>query len=299
MNEQSSRSALRAQQSAQENVVTVSSWGELLDVLHENSWNDRIKRHRSHFLFRGHSLADYELSSGLSRNGGQQVMLEKHLLRNFVKYARSHLESPDDKPQNFWHWLALAQHHGLPTRLLDWTYSPLISAHFVCTNLEHMDRDGAVWMIDYHDAHRHLNNEFKKRLERQGAHVFTDEMLSEVVSSLDQVNEPQGKEQVLFFEPPSLSSRIINQYACFSVQIGECKSMNSWLTEHKNLWKKVIIPSHLKWEVRDKLDQSNITERVLFPGMDGMCKWLSRQYFPRGSLEADQQPPSRIEDVSG
>lgn len=263
------------------NSISVSSWAELLDVLHENSWNDRIQRHRSHYLFRGHTRADYELSAGLSRYGGQQVVLEKHLLRNFLKYARSHLDNPEEQPRNFWHWIALAQHHGLPTRLLDWTYSPLISAHFACSRLDDMERDGAIWMIDYHRAHNYLDDELSLRLKRQGAHVFTDEMLSEVVSSFDQMNAERNGEQVLFFEPPSLSSRIVNQFACFSVQIGECKPMDGWLNEHPTLWRKVIIPGHLKWEIRDKLDQSNITERVLFPGLDGMCKWLSRQYFPR------------------
>lgn len=263
------------------NTATVASWSELLDVLHENAWNDHIKRHRSRYLFRGHTRADFELSAGLSREGGKQVRLEKHLLRNFQKYARSHLDTPEDRPKNFWHWIALAQHHGLPTRLLDWTYSPLVSAHFACADLANMDQDAAIWMIDYHGAHRHLEEEFAAQLERQGAHVFTDEMLANVVGSIDDVNRPRKDDQVLFFEPPSLSSRIVNQYACFSVQIGECNTMNGWLSRYPDLWKKVIIPSELKWEVRDKLDQSNITERMLFPGLDGMCKWLSRQYYPR------------------
>ncbi len=262
-------------------IITVGSWNQLMDVLHEDAWNKKIMRHRSNYLFRGHSKSDYELCAGLSRNGGKQVQLEKHLFRNFLKYARSHLGSSENRPNNFWHWIALAQHHGLPTRLLDWTYSPMIAAHFACSNLDHRHCDGAIWMVDYHRAHRDLDEDFRAQLDAEGAHVFTDEMLSKIVSSLDAIGLTREKEQVLFFEPPSVSSRIINQHACFSVQIGHCKPMDNWLYEHRGFWKKIIVPKELKWEIRDKLDQSNITERVLFPGLDGMCAWLARQYFPR------------------
>ena len=47
------------------------------------------------------------------------------------------------------------------------------------------------------------------------------------------------------------------------------------------VYRKIVIPSELKWEIRDKLDQSNITERVIFPGLEGLTAWLRRHYSPR------------------
>jgi len=57
--------------------------------------------------------------------------------------------------------------------------------------------------------------------------------------------------------------------------------LDQWLMHHPDIWRKIIIPADLKWELRDKLDQANITERVLFPGLDGLSCWLKRQYSPK------------------
>ena len=88
----------------------------------------------------------------------------------------------------------------------------------------------------------------------------------------------------VFFEPPSIDQRIISQFAYFSVLSDPFLSMNDWfelpsIKGHVSVV-KVVIPHELKWEIRDKLDQCNITERVLMPGLDGLCAWLKRHYKP-------------------
>src|SRR5688500_10846579 len=55
----------------------------------------------------------------------------------------------------------------------------------------------------------------------------------------------------------------------------------SWLSVHPTLIRRVVVPATLKWEVRDKLDQANFTERTLFPGLEGLSRWLARYYWPR------------------
>jgi hypothetical protein len=82
-------------------------------------------------------------------------------------------------------------------------------------------------------------------------------------------------------EQPSIDDRIVNQFAVFSVLSNPSLSMDEWLSLHPNLLRKVVVPSSLKWEVRDRLDQANITERVLFPGLDGLSRRLKRYYSPK------------------
>src|SRR5581483_5093916 len=86
---------------------------------------------------------------------------------------------------------------------------------------------------------------------------------------------------VVFMEPPSLDPRIVNQFALFSLMSSARASLDDWLAAHAALARRIIVPASLKWEVRDRLDQSNVNERVLFPGLDGLSRWLTRYYWPK------------------
>jgi hypothetical protein len=116
------------------------------------------------------------------------------------------------------------------------------------------------------------------KLQDEGANIFTVEMLSDTIRSLKELNSLSQEPFVVFFEPPSIDDRIVNQFAFCSVMSHSAAILDEWLREHPDIWRKIIIPFELKWEIRDKLDQANITERVLFPGLDGLSRWLKRQY---------------------
>lgn len=257
--------------------IRVASWNELTERLYEGSWNEPLKRFRSNFAFRGLTDVAYNLKTSLVRLGGADHKLEVHLLRNFRKYARRDAGVGD----SMWNWLAVGQHHGLPTRLLDWTYSPYVAMHFATENLEGYEVDGVIWCVDFVKTNSLLPAKLKKALEEEGSNLFTVQMLSEAAGTLPEFDRLAREVFVIFFEPPSLDDNIVNQFALFSMMSGPAARLDLWLAEHPELFRRIIIPASLKWEVRDKLDQANITERVLFPGLDGLSRWLKRHYSPK------------------
>jgi hypothetical protein len=254
-----------------------STWGELHEVLFADTWDEGLRRFRGTQAFRGRDDAAEPLLTSLARLGGDAAALEAHLLRAFRKYARRAAAAPSE---SVWDWLALAQHHGLPTRLLDWTYSPYVALHFATAEPALFDRDGVVWCVDYAAAHREAPERLAHLLADEAIDVFTAELLDRVAPGLGELERLDG-DFVVFLEPPSLDERIVNQYALFSLLSRADADLSEWLAARPGTARRVVVPGELKWEVRDKLDQANVTERVLFPGLDGLSRWLTRYYAPR------------------
>ncbi|MEK6372120.1 MAG: FRG domain-containing protein [Acidobacteriota bacterium] len=255
--------------------ITINSWTELQESLFADSWNDAIARFRSNFVFRGVPRVTHALDSSLQTGG--LVAQERHLLTSFRKYALRSAVHGDW----VWNWLSLAKHHGLPTRLLDWTYSPYVAAHFATYNLRDFDQDGAIWCVDHRKTNELLPPPLKKILGDDDANIFTTEMLNRVATTVEQFDAMGKDDFVVFFEPPSLDERIVNQFALFSLPSSARLSLEELLHRREGTYRRIIIPAALKWEIRDKLDQANITERVLFPGLDGLSQWLKRYFTTR------------------
>ncbi|MCV3239098.1 FRG domain-containing protein [Mesorhizobium sp. ZC-5] len=280
---------------------TATSFEDAIRELYVDDWDPELSRYRSPYAFRGMVDANWDMRTSLVRLGGAYKTIEKHLLRNFKKYAHRDVV----ERESFWHWLTVAQHHGLPTRLLDWTYSPLVALHFATDDLERMTDDGVVWSAKIPEVHSKLPRNLGAELRKEGSYVFTVDMLARLgstdfdvfgvstkdlrragplppsrITTLDDFDRMKKSPFALFFEPPSIDDRIVNQFALFSVISDADMPMNKWLNENSSKSKKTVIPAKIKWEIRDKLDQANITERIIYPGLGGLALWLKRHYSP-------------------
>jgi hypothetical protein len=264
-----------------ENTFEITSWIELQEVLFDGKDTD-LDRFRSDYAYRGAYNAEHRLITSLQRLGRKPSESERHIIRNFKKY--SPINTLIGQYENIWNWIALGQHYGLPTRLLDWSFSPYIALHFMADFEKGFDQDGAIWMVNFIEIRKTLPKALTSKILEKGILTFTPaELAEEIGNSIEEIEAYKNKHDnfLMFMEPPSIDDRIISQFALSSFMLDPDSDKNAYLKDHPTLYKKLIVPAHLKWEIRDKLDQANISERIIYPGLEGLSKWLKRWYYEK------------------
>lgn len=259
--------------------TTVSSFNEAMEILFSESRDAELNRIRSRYVFRGVSNANYKLQPSFNRNCKDLYHLEECILRNFSKYAM--LEDPTIAT-SVWRQLILGQHHGLPTRLLDWTYSPLVALHFATddSNLASLDQhDACVWMVDLDEINSLMPDKYRTQLNATNSFVLTVDMLEKATHSLYEYDSDMRGQSFAFMEPPSIDARIINQYASFAVVPHSIPILDDFFEARTHNTTKITIIKEAKWDIRDMLDQMNVNERIMYPGLDGLAAWLKRHYY--------------------
>ena len=259
--------------------IVVHSLGEFIDLVTPSEPDRQTGRRRDYGVYRGAANAAAPLLSSLDRLGGdphKKVGLEEHILRNFIRYSRAHLDA--GRPHNDWEMLVTAQHHGVPTRLLDWTYSPLVAAFFATRPAHgHDDRDRAVWRLDWQRVHRQ----------------FDFPPLALLVQDLDAlpgapkpftpwqlIASRSGHAFACMIEPPSLDARIAAQAATFTLTSDTRQSFDAFLEDQSlgDTLTRYVIPAREVTRVRDQLDLVGIDERRHYPDLDGVAAAIQRYY---------------------
>jgi FRG domain len=173
-------------------------------------------------------------------------VFQQDLVERFAKYARPLL---DPLPVGIEEWLLHAQHHGVPTRLLDWTTNPLKALFWAVEGQEQIRRDGIVWA-------------FSPRYWRDDA--------------LDPT--PLSDKNLTPFYPKHLNQRVVAQESCFvSFPLPESKkalqSMDSGAAYHKAMdyLDKIVIPASAKRNLLRELRVLGVTHRSLFPDLHGIA----------------------------
>ena len=274
-------------------VEQITTLEQINKIIWDQQYQSTLMRNRSPYLYRGLPNSNYHLVTSLRRNCKEKKNdIELAILRNFVKYAA--LEDLALKT-SIWRQMIVGQHHGLPSRLLDWTYSVLIALHFATSgeNLDDMSKNAAVlWQIDILEMNKRLPKNYQTTLKNESAFLMTVDMMDSLTRGgntydiLNRYDSDMGTASMVFLEPPSIDQRIIGQYSYFSIipsrieNLQDDTGIETFLDETQNTV-KYIISTDLKWRIRDMLDQMNINERILFPGLDGITSWMKRHYYVR------------------
>ena len=254
---------------------TINSIGQFIDHIFNLREINYING--SGYIFRGIRSDKYELSSSLYRNcGGRYKYTEKRLLQNFKKYALSIEPRICD---SVWTNMVIAQHYGIPTRLLDFSDSPLVALHFALTDNE--GTDAAVWAVNLSKIHTELlPQKYKIILKKYDAFSLTIDMLKEMEVTIDDYNRDMCDKHFLVIEPPSYNTRIINQDSLLAILPDALDPLDNFFNSvsYEDIAIKYIIPKDKIRLFRVQLDEMNITERTLFNDLDGVAKYLKRKY---------------------
>jgi hypothetical protein len=259
--------------------VVVHSLGDLIAQTTPSEPDPTHGRRRSTGVYRGAPDATWPLLTSLDKLGGTKpphtkADLEEYILRNFIRYSRPYFGSP---PVNDWEVLVAAQHHGLPTRLLDWTYSPLVAAHFATVDPS-STADRAVWRLDWKAVHRRFKLPDLALLIQDLEGMFGSER--RFTPSALFAMRPDAPPFACMLEPPSLDVRIVAQSAAFTLCSDKRRSFDGFLDQHGlgDTLTKIVIPAAERGRIRDQLDLVSVDERRLFPDLDGVAAHLKRYY---------------------
>jgi len=230
----------------------VKSFAELHEV---------FGRHRrdAGWIFRGHADPDWALAP----RAGRPPFADGNDEAFFRRWQGEATQYLDDCPGDDWNWLALAQHSGFATRLLDWTFKPLAAAFFA------VFEPGIGESVVY--AYKTSNVANREIMGKQS---------------------PFDRQGVTLFVPSRVSSRVSRQIGMFTLHGPATVPLEEAMTPLDRL-EKIIIDASYRSELLFELNQYGINNQTLFPNLVGLSRhfnWvmISFEYWAKGLSRMDE-----------
>jgi FRG domain-containing protein len=248
----------------------LESWEAFLKIITDSPY--------SNWAFRGHRKEQWPLASALSRyfrafrlDRRAWPQQEDRILRVFKRKAHQFLAQPP-APDDDFQWLALMQHHGAPTRLLDFTWSPYVAAFFA---LERATGDAAVWALNPADISA---GGIRRSPKSKARAIATSAMDPRMAGNFARYFLKGNREFIWLGEPEVMNRRLIAQSGTFVLPGALDRPMEEIARQYpdpKSMMAKFVLPAA---KIREtglrELYRMNITYATLFPDLDGLARSL-------------------------
>jgi len=233
----------------------VSAARETISLFEETTW------------WRGHAKAEWRLEAQVYRknpeNTDRSSYAETALIGHFVSRAPSRSHRPCPDADDYFGWLFLAQHYGLPTRLLDWTENPLVAAYFAVEPSDD-DDDGCIWGLSPSALNATLDGSY-------GLVQIKDPRVAKIAESAFKGNG-SPEEVIIALDGQEIDPRMLAQMSRFTLHsdpdpLEFMLGSPGWLRQY-------IIPKNAKAKMRKQLSAFGIRRSNLFPDLASLATEL-------------------------
>ena len=220
------------------------------------AFHDLIRSHHKvwwRWYYRGHSRPEYELRPKVGREPfATTVAKDKVMFEKWKRHAVAYVTAPPSQLSE-WDWLAIAQHHGLATRLLDWTFNPLAAAFFaVVSSANEVDKA--------HDAV-----------------VYAHFSPSDFIDTTKKI-DPFRCRGIYRVAPRSVAPRIGRQGGIFTVHGPPSHDLQQHLPKKDKL-KRIVIDRSYKKDFAVQLSHYGMNRLSLFPDLDGLSAHINWSFI--------------------
>jgi hypothetical protein len=241
---------------------------------------------RKHLWYRGCGKASYELKPSLYRHRRVEtiediLVLEKELLARFRQRSIPFHSRP---PTDEWEWLFLMQHYGVPTRLLDWSESPLMALFFAVTLASHKIGksgrpvfwgDACIWLLDPVQWNKHSIS----LKSFPGSVLTTDDPNAGAYKPVGNVSTMKPSPIALYGSHNS--QRIVAQrgvFVCFGKDTKPMEVAYEVESFPTDCLRKVVLRRGRLPHLYEALRRHGITDSVVFPDLDGLAREIKREF---------------------
>jgi len=232
-----------------------------INILNEVS---EFQKGKQFTWFRGQNKSDYQLNSGLYRKQLKRprdyIATELYYYTMFQRMGYIHHKESD------WNLLFLMQHHGVKTRLLDWTESFAVALYFAYEGWEYDKETSVVWLLDPINLNKLTLDE--------PIFYIPSERYEDFIR-----NKPEFHDNSLSLYPLRNSSRIVSQQGMFTIQGKAAIPLEQEFDaklQAMGILKKIELSSDIKDDICLFLKQSGISDFSLFPDLDGLSKHINK-----------------------